>query len=203
MRSPYPLQWPENRSRTKPSNRRASRFGGTSIYAAAKGVLSEMRLLGSSHVVITSMLPTRQDGLPYSDGRSDDPGIAVWFVKAGRERVFACDAWRTHAENLRAIELSIEAMRGLERWQMADVVELTMAGFASLPAGTAAEPARQRHWRDVLGVGAHAHVTHADLKTRHRELISKAHPDAGGSHDKAAEINAAFDEAVRKIGQGG
>lgn len=103
-RSPYPLQWPPGRSRTKPADRRNSQFGGReplTPYEAAKSLLAEVKRLGASHAVITSMLPTRHDGLPYSDGRTDDPGVAVWMVHRGHERVFACDRWRTPGENLR------------------------------------------------------------------------------------------------------
>jgi len=42
----------------------------------------------------------------------------------------------------------------------------------------------------------------ATVKTRHRDLIKKAHPDAGGSHEIAAELNAATAEAEREL-QGG
>lgn len=132
-RQPYPLQWPTGRRRTKGVDRRHSKFGAIpngsfsreppSAYEAAKELLHELKLLGAVNAVITSQLPTRTDGLPYADGRCDDPGIAVWFVLGGHERVFACDHWFRPGENLRAIALSIGAMRGLERWGMADVIE--------------------------------------------------------------------------------
>src|SRR5262245_20073291 len=122
MRSPYPLQWPSTFKRTPPADRQTSKFGHrgrgqVSPYDAARDVLREIDRLGACNAVITSMLPTRHDGLPYSDGKyGSEPGIAVWFVLDGAERVFACDRWVTPGENMRAIQLSIEAMRGLERW---------------------------------------------------------------------------------------
>jgi hypothetical protein len=209
-RSPYPLQWPAGRTRTKPDDRRASSFGGkwydgkkvVSPYETAKQLFAELKRLGASHVVITSLLPTRHDGLPYSDGRCDDPGIAVWFVHRGHERVFACDRWRTPGENIRAITLSVEAMRGLERWGMADVVEQAFAGFAALPPG----PPAKRSWREVLGVIDKPHGLMNDeylamVKHRHRKLIADAHPDVGGDTARAAELNAALDEAEKELAQ--
>lgn len=209
-RNPYPLQWPPNTPRTKPGDRMHSRFGGRgqgqlSPYETAKGLLSELDRLGAGHVVITSQLPTRHDGLPYSDGRSDDPGIAVWCVYRGRERVFACDQWRSHGENLRAIALSIEALRGLSRWGMADVAERAFAGFASLPAGggdaTPPRPAK-RPWREVIG-GAWPPLDNAELlvlaKARHRALIKQHHPDRGGDAAQAAELNDAMAEAEAEL----
>lgn len=39
-------------------------------------------------------------------------------------------------------------------------------------------------------------------KTRHRKLIQLHHPDAGGAHDVAADLNAALAEAERELGAG-
>lgn len=207
-RSSYPLQWPRGRTRTKPADRKRSQFVGSAAhpltpYEAAKTLLAELKRLGTSHAVITSMLPTRHDGLPYSDGRNEDPGIAVWFVHRGHERVFACDRWKTHGENMRAIERSIEAMRGLERWGMADAVEQAFAGFAALPSG---EP-EKRGWREIFGVAelvdtllsSSVDDLIAVVKARHRKLIAEAHPDVGGDVARAAELNAALDEAIAEL----
>lgn len=217
-RNSYPLQWPEGRTQTAPKQRVTSSFGtprqggakGLSPYEEAKLVLREIKKLGGSHVVITSMLPTRHDGLPYSDGKAGDSGIAVWFVKDGRERVFACDAWKTPAENLHSIALSVAALRGLERWRMADVLGLAMAGFAALPAGGAPPPshadapAAPESWRAVLDL-QDCPGSAADLldvaKARHRRLMTKAHPDAGGSHEEAVRLNEALRAAIEELGQ--
>lgn len=180
-----------------------------SVYEAAKDLVAELDRLKASRAVITSLLPTRHDGLPYSDGRSEDPGIAVWCVYRGRERVFACDEWQTHAENLRAIALSIAALRGLARWGMADVAERAFAGFALLPAGQddgalPPAPPPRPPWREVFGVAALVDDLVVDdlvavVKARHRKLIAEAHPDAGGNADHAAELNAALDEAIAEL----
>lgn len=223
MRNPYPLQWPAGIARTKPADRRRSNFhtrlkldGGRSqqrpptVYEAAKDLVAELGRLKAQSVVITSLLPTRHDGLPYSDGRSEDPGVAVWCVYNGRERVFACDEWQTHAENLRAITLSIAALRGLARWGMAEVAERAFAGFAALPAGDSnapAQPPPRPPWREVFGVQALVDTLLASnvddlvavVKARHRKLIAEAHPDAGGTDIRAAELNAALDEALAEL----
>lgn len=120
-RDQYPLQWPEGWPRTAEILRRRSSFGNgrpMSAFQTAIEVMDEMDRLGAANAVITSFLPTRSDGLPYSAGRCEDPGIAVWFVLDGHERVFACDQWETPAENMRAIAKSVQ-----------------FAGFAALPPG--------------------------------------------------------------------
>lgn len=221
-REPFPLQWPEGHQRTNPADRARSRFGHrgsgqVSLVEARSQLLYELNRLGAANVVMTSDLPVRNDGLPYASGRADDPGVAVWFVLADRRgnsrtTVFACDRWRTHAENMMAIAKSVEAMRGLDRWGMADVVERTMGGFTALPSGEPAAPAK-KPWRDVLFAGdilfhdgdLPAGLSRGDLlvlaKHRHRTLIKQHHPDQGGSTEMAAEINAALADAEQELGQ--
>lgn len=213
------MQWPDGWPRTPAHERIDSRFGkgiykiGLSI--ARDGLLLELERLGAANIVITTDLPTRRDGLPYADSRASDVGVAVWFampnIVTGRvdERVFACDKWRTHAENMRAIALSIEAMRGLARWGAGDVVNRAFTGFAALPPGSPspAPPPKKRPWWEVLGINAAVRAATpnellADIvKIQHRKLIKNAHPDAGGSHELAAEINAALAEAERELGE--
>lgn len=216
-RQPFPLQWPEGWKRTNPTFRSKSRFGfkgsgQVSLSHALSTLRTELDRLGARNAVITSDLPTRNDGLPYADGRSSDPGIAVWFVLDGHERVFACDKWRSAAENMQSIALSIEAMRGLTRWGASDIVTRAFTGFSALPPGSGegnghAPPPRKREWREVFNVGeALRDLPNSDLlaviKSRHRDRIRTAHPDAGGNTTEAAELNAALAEAERELAGG-
>ena len=213
-RAPYPLQWPEGVGRTKRSARTRSRFGrggDVSFSQARRELLEELERLGAANVVLTSDLPVRNDGLPYASGRADDPGIAVWclIAKGGRfvERVFACDTWLTHAENMTAIARSIGALRGLDRWGMAEAADRAFAGFTALPPGDPAPaPARApRSWRQLFDIATNLHdvLGKAEILTlvrqRHRDRIRHAHPDAGGSHEDAVELNAALAEAEREL----
>jgi hypothetical protein len=199
-RDPYPLQWPPTWTRAK--FRQAPKF--IARFAQDRdSVIRQLKMRGGSHVVITSDLPIRMDGLPYANATCSDPGIAIYWVEKGHEHVIACDRWRTAAQNLRAIELSLEAMRGIARWGTNELVERTFAGFAALPAGKQ-EPTR-RHWREVFGVeeGSWSSWTPRDqlafVKAKHRALIRQAHPDVGGSHEAAAELNAALAEAEQEL----
>jgi hypothetical protein len=155
--------------------------------------------------VITSDLPKRNDGLPYANASCSDPGIAVWWVENGRELVIACDRWTTVALNMRAIDLSLEALRGLDRWGASEMVRRAFAGFAALPPGAPEVPEKpvRRNWREVFVVLALGHLANSDLlaivKARHRKLIAEAHPDAGGDGAIAAELNAALDDAEKEL----
>lgn len=222
MREPFPLQWPERFTRTPDDRRMRSKFGHKQTGQVALGyardeLLRELDRLGAANYVITSDLPVRSDGLPYASGRATDPGVAAWFVLADgngnpHERVFACDRWLSHAENMLAIAKSVEAIRGLDRWGMSDVVERVVGGFTALPAGSGDEyippapPQKARPWREVFNVpGVFAdHMKPPELlafvKLRHREAIKAAHPDKeGGSHELAAELNAALAAAEQEL----
>jgi len=211
-RKPFPLQWPEGWSRTKPWGRSRSKFEPHFV-TDRDDVLHWLAKRGS-HVVITSELPLRNDGLPYY-ASVGDPGIAVWWVERGQERVLACDRWSRADENMRAISKTLEALRGLTRWGAHEMVERAYAGFAALPgAGETAtgsgppEPPRKLGWRELFGVqalfetliGSSTDDLLAVVKARHRKLIAEAHPDAGGDVARAAELNAALDEAEKELG---
>lgn len=214
-REPFPLAWPDGWKRTRLGLQERSKFGprqsGQVPFSYARQeLLDELGRLGAANVVITSNLPTRRDGLPYAvDGRTDDPGIAVWFVLAGQERVFACDKWRSPAENMTAIARSIEALRGLDRWGAGDVVTRAFAGFNALPPGSGDEnippPPKKRTWREVFSIAPALEELSPNellalIYARHSTAIKRAHPDAGGSHDEAAELNAARAEAEAELG---
>ena len=209
-RQPFPLQWPTGMLRTPPAQRERSRFKVT-VFEAVFDLKRELDLMGARHVVITSDLPTKQDGSPYSTGSCDDPGVAVYFVLHGAERAFACDRWDRPAANLRAVGLTIQSLRAIERWGSAGMVTQAFAGFAALPAGESApNPAstpQKRTWREVFQF----HVVNANgnpalranaldiIRARYKALIRKAHPDAGGTNEAAAELNVALQEAERDL----
>jgi hypothetical protein len=222
VKEPFPLQWPEGWTRTKPEDRQKSRFGqrGQVSFSYARNfLLEELSRLGAVNAVITTDLPVRNDGLPYATGRGvDDVGVAVWFVLANehgemQEQVFPCDKWRSHAENMWAIALSIEALRGLDRWGVNQVVTRAFSGFTALPPGSGeefvAQAPKKRTWREVLGeTFAPWPELDADellllARTRHRKLIQLHHPDRGGSHDIAAELNVALAEAEAELSAAG
>lgn len=196
MRAPYPLQWPDGWKRTQAGSRRRATFQ-QGLAAARDGLVRQLELLGAANGMITSDLPVRADGLPYADGRASDPGVAVWFVLDGKERVFACDKWIGHAANMRAIALSIQAIRGLDRWGASDLITRVFAGFNALPPGGNPD-STARPWREVLGLSA-LEGSIAHVKQRHRELIRTHHPDVGGDHAIAAELNTALAAAEAEL----
>lgn len=218
-RDPYPLAWPDGWKRTPERDRKSARFDGSHFVRARDAVVKHLRLMGAVNGVITSDLPVKSNGMPYATGRAEDPGIAVWWVQPkigtpGRERVIACDLYKTPGENLRAIEMTMNAMRGIDRWGASDLVERAFSGFTALPPGSDEEvnvqPAtRVRPWNDVLDIDAalYDQITQflsptdaiAIVRSRHKALALKRHPDQGGTREAFEELNRALEMAEAEI----
>lgn len=195
----YPLQWPESWPRT-PDHRRSTRSQFNTTFDLARSeLMKELRLLGATNVVVSSWLPLRRDGMPYSDQarrRLDDPGVAVYFLLRKRQMVMARDAYTSVHDNLRSIGLGIAHLRGLERHGGGTMMERAFAGFVALPpAGNGGS----RPWWDVLGISRDAGT--ASIREAHRRMLMEHHPDRGGSSVIMAEANAARDAALKERGQ--
>jgi hypothetical protein len=187
----FPLHWPVGRTRTAPGRREAAAFKVT-LGSARDEVFAELTRLGARSVVLSSNLQLRQDGKPYANqAQPADPGVAVYFQHRNLAMCFACDRWTKVEHNLRAIQKTIEALRGIARWGTGDMLQAAFTGFAALPA-----PGAAREWWEVLGVprDASAEV----IKAAHRRLASEHHPDKGGDPKLMAEINVALESAMKE-----
>ena len=129
-----------------------------------------------------------------------------YTVLAGQERVIACDRWATAAENIRAIGLSIEALRGMERWGAADIVTRAFQGFHALPESTGASVSTHG-WRSTFREVAKSYdgdwIPRARalelIRAQYRREMHVVHPDKGGSTDRAAALNAAMNDAEGEL----
>lgn len=134
-------------------------------------------------ITISSDIPLRADGMPRADrGEPQDPGIAVYFKFDGRDLSFACDSYETTRDNLRALALTIKALRGIQRWGASDLMDRAFRGFAALPE-KATSP-----WRETLGFKEQDLVTADKIESRYRELVKKHHPDYNPNDPRAEEI---------------
>lgn len=188
----YPLYWPLGWPRTPAQEISKSRFDGRPD-KVQKELIAEIERLGGRNLVISTNIKLRADGLPYV-GRRDpyDNGVAVYFDRKGEGMCFACDRYWHIWENMRAIQKTIEALRGIERWGASDMMERAFSGFTALPA-----PGGSRSWRDVLQLGGSPTLDMA--KVAYRTLSLQRHPDRGGSHDAMTELNRAWEEAQQAL----
>ncbi len=136
--------------------------------------------MGADSMVLSTNLRLRNDGYPYSkQAQPIDKGAAVYFMHKGKQMCFACDRWDSIQDNIYAVAMTIEALRGIERWGSGDMVNQAFSGFVALPAPKRAE--------EVLGVRAGA--SHDEIETAWREKAKRYHPDKGGSVEAMQEIN--------------
>ena len=194
----YPLQWPDGWKR-EPSPTR-SRFDCT-LAQAVNNIVYELERMhvSSSTIVVSTNVELRRDGLPHSGRREPfDKGAAVYWAnpvwddhgvhRGTEQKVIACDRWDRVKDNLRAIEKTLEALRGIDRWGTSDIVKKAFTGFTALPAPL-------EGWRAVLG----DHSTIEAALVRWKELAFDAHPDRGGSDLAMRELNAARADAEREL----
>jgi hypothetical protein len=185
MIAAFPLQWPIGQQRTVTGRRQPSRFK-LSLTSSRDDLLRELDLLGAKDVVISSNLELRRDGLPYADSREpQDPGIAVYFERNKKPFVIACDTYTKATHNLRAVGVTVEALRTIQRHGASSMLEQAFTGFAALPAA-----GEKKKWWEVLGVPERA--TTNEVRSAYFDLSQIHHPDRGGSRERMAEINDAF-----------
>lgn len=186
----FPLSYPTSRKRT--SYRSDSPFGIHSLAVCTDALRRELNLLGAIRFVLSTNIPIRQDGLPYSGWRQPvDPGVAVYFDLKGKPIVMACDKWRKVEDNLWAVVKHIEAIRGTARWGCGELQQ-AFGGYTALPP-----PADMRPWYDVLGV--RENCTLADARAAWIAGAKASHPDNGGRGDSMAIINGAWDRAQQVL----
>jgi len=183
----FPLCWPEGRPRTAPHQRRHARFK-TSFAVARSNLIREIKLLGGGSMIFSSDIPRRQDGLPYADAKpkSGDPGIACYFTRNKKQLCFACDCYLTVDDNMHAIALTIQALRGIARWGTGDMMEAAFRGFTALPERSGSS------WWETLGVTVNASAD--QVKHAYRILVKKHHPDGGGDAELFRRVQEAYQQ---------
>lgn len=189
----YPLSWPAGWARTKIPFRTPYKLP---LERALQDLTTELRLFHAKDFIVSSNVEPRLAGLPrgssVTGGR--EPAVAVyWEDNKGRPRVMACDHWDTVRGNVRAITMTINALRQIERSGATQLLERAFTGFAALPAEAGASS-----WRKVLDIGD-GPVTPASIEAHYRRRAREVHPDTGGSHEDLVKVNRARDEALREL----
>ena len=179
----YPLDWPLGYPRTK--NKKKAKFK-SSIAKARDFIIAELKRFGADHTIVSTNIPLKRDGMFYGSLKPDDGevGVAVYFHLDGKPIVLCCDAWDRIEDNLHAIGLTIEAMRGQERWGVSDVRNRQFSGFEALPEKSLFNP------YVVLGISESA--TPDQIKAAYRSLVISHHPDTGGDQDTYVQIVKAY-----------
>ena len=191
----YPLCWPVGWPRRESYKRNSSPYQ-VDFAKARDELLRELRLAGARHIVISSNVPLRRDGLPLAGmAEPKDPGVAVYFTnRKGAAVCIPNDAWRTVRENVRGIGYAVTALRMLERCGSSEVIERAYAGYALLPETAGGGVT---HWH-TLGIDPGS--SPEAIKRRYRELAAVHHPDAGGNSATFTVVTKAYEAALAEVG---
>lgn len=118
----------------------------------------------------------RNDGWPRSSARPSEPGVIVSFVKSnGQEVAFPCDTYQTYESNLRAISLTLTALRAVERYGVSQNDE-QYKGWAKLPPAPKRMSAVDAEHFIVLHSGIQI-SSKASFDSSYRAAARKLHPD--------------------------
>jgi hypothetical protein len=188
----YPLDWPHSYARRKEVRR--SQFSQT--FSSARQQLEyELNELDASNIIISmNMEVTPSGSLKATSRQPSDPAVAVYFVVNGEEKVMACDKWDAVEDNLRAIGLTLEKMRAIDRYGVSEILNRMFHGLNldALPESIS----NSKDWWTVLGVKATASKDEIAKAVRRKKL--ECHPDRnGGDETKWRE----FQEALNAMPQ--
>lgn len=122
-------------------------------------------------------------------GDRTERAVSVRYIKDGRTVTLTVDSQERPVDNLRALYLCLEDMRMLEVRGLADTVQ---SAYRQLAA-----PASDRDPHEVLGIRPGA--TRELIDAAYRTAAKSAHPDAGGSDEAMAEINAARERLLAGV----
>lgn len=190
----YPLQWPEGWARTQPLDRKPSRYKIGPHHARIE-MFEAVRKLGGDVPIVSSNLHLRQDGKPYANqAPPEDPGVAVYWVRHGKQEVMACDRWLHPWENMRAIYHAIEGLRAMERAGATQIMERAFQAF-QLPETTR----EKKSWRVVLDIDDSFEPSVEYLRSVARRKMAQHHPDMGGDIEQFRAVEQALNEALREI----
>jgi hypothetical protein len=115
--------------------------------------------------------------------------VTISFKKDGKTVTLSMDTQDTATGNLKALQLCIDDMRMIERRGLAETMQSAYMQLAG--------PAKERDPWEVLGLRPDA--SRDEIDAMYRVKARSVHPDAGGSNEAMAELNAAREQALAKV----
>ena len=192
----FPLYWPDGWPRTEYRERAAYKVG---FNQARRELERGLSIMDATNIVLSTNVPLRLDGLPYAGAAEkhySDPGVAVYFLWRSEPWVLACDCWDLVKHNVRAIGLTIDAMRMIDRSGATELLKRAFSGFKALPA---VGETTGRTWWDVIGCDRDD--SFAAIRAAYRRRAADVHPDrCGGDTAAMVELNDAMAQAEQARG---
>lgn len=144
----------------------------------------------------------RNDGMVKAGSRIDCPAVVIAFESKHGPLLYRCDvynavAWQARSQepwqaNVRAIAMTLEALRAVERYGASETGE-QYRGYKALPSGSGEAASHMtkdeavRIIGDLVGVGL-GWVLTPDRDKIMRVAKAKAHPDANGGDRKIWDL---------------
>lgn len=188
----YPLCWPDGWKRMPLGQRVHNGSFKQSLARYREDLYDSLDRLGATRQIVSSNVPIRGDGKLYANSSEpSDSGVAVYFQWRSKRMCFACDKFQTVAQNIRAITLTIEAIRGIERWGASDMMERAFRGFTAIEA---------HPWKTTLGIEEGHPVSKDLIEERFRAMARVHHPDVGGNEEKFKDLTHAREAGLASLG---
>lgn len=154
----------------------------------------EIAKLGGHDIVVQAGYRNdqiRNDGWPYGKAVPLHPGVVVTFYdRKNRPLSFPCDTYATIDDNMRAIALSLEALRAVDRYGVTRRDEQYM-GFKAIeaPRAMSVEDAAQALSAQAPSVSPDVIIDSASwYRTAYRQAAKRLHPDVQGNEHLWREL---------------
>lgn len=145
------------------------------------------------------------DGMPKAHAKMAHPGVIVSIESEHGPMSLPCDTFTDWHDNLRAIALTLEALRKIDRYGVTRTGQ-QYTGFQQLGAAPAEVPLDVAAATELLRTHGTATTAEASDRTDtgtvaqlYRRAAANTHPDRGGNRDDFARVQAAAD-VLRKAG---
>lgn len=178
-----PLVWAGPRT---PADQRRSRYQFKAGWSNTLDLLDrELAQLDASEVVIEADFreqDLRVDGMPRANARQPEfPGVKISFNAPGIGRVeYGTDTYELWQHNVRAIALSLEALRAVDRYGTTTGRQ-QYTGFKAIGATPAVAKLTAAVARDtLLALVGEVDGDNTD-RALYRRAVKVAHPDHGGT----------------------
>jgi hypothetical protein len=188
--------WPGKQ--TPHHSRQGSRFDST--YMQTLDLLErELNHLCANNIIVQAEVElgqVRNDGWLKSNATVRGPAVILSFTRGRAQEEFSypCDTFTHWQANLRAIALSLEALRKVDRYGVTSSGE-QYQGFKRLAAP---DPAAEKNaalivLEQLSGIQVSAASSPDAIDTAYRAAARRAHPDVGtGSPELFAKLQAAM-----------
>jgi hypothetical protein len=130
----------------------------------------------------------RNDGWPKSSARPSQPGVILSFTTKQGRMVMPCDRFTDWEANLRAIALSLEHLRHVDRYGVTTEEQEQYTGWLRLPAAGATDEAAE--CAKILIQNASVAFTASQVLGSQsvfdsvwREAVRRTHPDTNNGRD--------------------